>query len=277
MIRHRHGDEFYLFTQDDHARLSGALAAQVGNARFNKPEPFHAVIEGISMHDSGWPLHDSQPTLNGEGLPLHVFESPVEISTSVWSESVRRASEKGDYQGFLVSLHVMALSSIAQSHYAAPEKRLRNARELFELNKFQQNQIEAQENFRGRLGMRTDQALQYGLAQRGAGAAEDLLLFNYNLLKAMDRISLALLCSEPLADSIDNVYAQPGAEPIGLRLRNEGEWTLRIDPWPFGAGKVEMEVPYKKVVARRFEDVEEFRRAYVAAAVEMRNVKVVAA
>src|SRR4051812_2885934 len=102
MIRHRHGDEFYLFTQDDHARLSGALAAHIGNARFARPDPFEAVVEGISKHDSGWPLHDDQPTLNGEGLPLHVFESPVEISTTVWTESVKRASARGDYQGFLV-------------------------------------------------------------------------------------------------------------------------------------------------------------------------------
>jgi len=277
MIRHSHGDEFYLFTQDDHARLSGQLASHIGNARFAKPYPFEAVIQGISMHDSGWPLHDEEPTLNEQGFPLHVFESPVENSTRVWGESVRQASAKGDYQGFLVSVHVMALSSSAQSHYAAPENRLSHAREMFELNKFQQNQIEAQENFRARLGMRTDQALQYGLAQRGASDAEDLLLCNYNLLKAMDRISLALLCSEPLADSIDNVYARPGEPPITLRLTNAGEWDIRIDPWPFDLPKIECTTPYKKVSARRYETLAEFRAAYAAASSHSQMVKVFAA
>src|SRR5690348_13269881 len=149
MIRHRHGDQFLLFTQDDHARLSGALARRWGNLQFARPSPFEPVVEAVAMHDSGWPMHDQQPTLNGQGLPLHVFETPVHISTPVWSESVRLACERGDYCGLLVSLHVMALSALAQSHYSDPAKRIQFARELFELNKFQQNQIETQETLRG--------------------------------------------------------------------------------------------------------------------------------
>ena len=205
MIRHRHGDSFFLMTQDDHAKLSGTLAARIGNDRFAIPSPYDDVVRGISMHDSGWPLHDNEPALNEQGLPLHVFESPVEISTRVWTESVRRASQAGDYCGLLVSLHVLALSSIALSHYMAPDKRLSHAPQVFELNKFQQNQIEAQENFRHRLKMRTDLPLQHGLSPRGSSPTEDLLLCNYNLLKAMDRISLAMLCSEPLFETIEGV------------------------------------------------------------------------
>jgi hypothetical protein len=262
MIRHRHGDSFFLVTQDEHAKLSGTLAARVGNDLFAMPSPYDDVVRGISMHDSGWPLHDDSPTLDEKGLPLHVFESPAETSTAVWSESVRRASEAGDYCGLLVSLHVLALSSIALSHYMAPDKRLTHARQVFELNKFQQNQIEAQENLRNRLHLRTDLPLQYGLAPRGSSAAEDLLLCNYNLLKAMDRVSLALLCSEPLFETIEGVYPRPGAEPIDLRLRNLGEWTLRIDPWPLDQPILEVQVPYRQVPARAYASVEEFRAIY---------------
>ena len=262
MIRHRHGDSFFLVTQDDHAQLSGTLAARVGNARFAIPSPYDDVVRGISMHDSGWPLHDDSPTLDEQGLPLHVFESPVEVSTMVWSESVHRAAQAGDYCGLLVSLHVLALSSIAQSHYMSPQRRLSHARQVFELNKFQQNQIEAQEGFRNRLHMRTDLPLQHGLAPRGSSPAEDLLLCNYNLLKAMDRVSLALLCSEPLFETIEGVYPQPGAEPIDLRLRNLGEWTLRIDPWPFDQPNIEVQVPYRQLPAKPHQNVEEFRTMY---------------
>jgi len=262
MIRHRHGDSFFLVTQDEHAKLSGALAARVGNDRFAIPSPYEDVVRGISMHDSGWPLHDDSPTLDPQGLPLHVFESPVEVSTMVWTESVRRASQAGDYCGLLVSLHVLALSSIAQSHFMAPDKRLTHAREVFELNKFQQNQIEAQEGFRNRLHMRTDLPLQHGLAPRGIGPAEDLLLCNYNLLKAMDRVSLAMLCSEPLFETIEGVYPRPGVEPIDLHLRNLGEWTLRIDPWPFDVPRIELQVPYRQVPAHAYATVEDFRAVY---------------
>lgn len=277
MIRHRHGDQFFLVTQDDHARLAGALASRVGNSTFARPEPFEQVVAGVRLHDSGWPLHDDCPTLNAQKLPLHVFESPVEVSTAVWSESVRRAAAAGDYCGLLVSLHVMALSSIAQSHHAGPDKRLTHARELFELNKFQQNQIEAQENFRARLGLRTDLPLQYGLAPRSTSAAEDLLLCNYNLLKAMDRVSLALLCSEPLFETIDGVFPRPGEQPIELRLRHVGEWTLRMDPWPFDVPRIDLLVPCRRVPARPYQNIDEFREVYAASPVESQSVQVVEA
>ena len=154
------------------------------------------------MHDSGWPRHDSQPALNPQGFPLHVFETPPELAVGIWTESVQRAAQQGDYTGLLVSLHVMALSMIAQSHYASPRNRLVHARQVFELNKFQQNQIEAQERFPRAIG-NADRSLQhYGLAAPGTSEADDALLFNYNLLKAMDRLSLAVLCSEPLFETI---------------------------------------------------------------------------
>jgi len=271
MIRHRHADEFILFTQDDHARLSGLLASHIGNSAFARPDPADAVIDAITLHDRGWPTHDFQPTLNPQGFPLHVFETPVELAVSVWTESVREAAKRGDYTGLLVSLHVMALSMIAQSHYSSPRNRLLHARQVFELNKFQQNQIEAQENFRGRLGMRTDLPLNYGLAAPGASPAEDALLFNYNLLKAMDRLSLAVLCSEPLFETIEGVYPRPGAKPIELRLRNEGEWTIRVSPWPFNQPTIEAEVPFRRIPARPME-IEEFQRGYEAAAVQIQKV-----
>jgi hypothetical protein len=271
MIRHRHADEFILFTQDDHARLSGLLASHIGNTSFARPEPNTAVVDAIALHDAGWPMHDSQPTLNPQGFPLHVFETPVELAVGVWTESVNRAAKEGDYTGLLVSLHVMALSSIAQSHYSSPRNRMLHARQVFELNKFQQNQIEAQENFRGRLGMRTDLPLNYGLAALGASPAEDALLFNYNLLKAMDRLSLAALCSEPLFETIEGVYPKPGAKPIEMRLRNEGEWTIRVSPWLFDQARIESEVPCRRIPARAME-AEEFRRAYESAAVQVQKV-----
>jgi hypothetical protein len=159
----------------------------------------------------------------------------------------------------------MALSSLAQSHYADPNQRIKFARELFELNKFQQNQIEVQETLRGRLGLRTDLPLQYGLALPGTSEAEDLLLFNYQLLKAMDRISLALLCSGQPFDSIDNVHPQPGQQPIQMRLECGNEWRLRIDPWPFDARQIEVEVKCRSLPVQKYTTLEEFRRQYQAA------------
>ncbi|HSU66058.1 MAG TPA: DUF3891 family protein, partial [Tepidisphaeraceae bacterium] len=108
MIRHRREDEFLLFTQHDHALLAGRLAEHISGALIARPSP--ETIQGIALHDCGWPLHDDEPTINPRGLPLHVFETPPEISTVVWSASARRAANKDPYSGLLVSLHVLNLS-----------------------------------------------------------------------------------------------------------------------------------------------------------------------
>src|SRR4051812_36566894 len=165
MIRHRLGDDFVLITQHDHAQLSGQLAGHVGNSLFSAPTPFQETVDGISLHDSGWPLHDDNPTLNPQGQPLHVLESPMSVATRVWGESVRRATEKSGWSGLLVSLHVLALSSLAQSRDQTPHERFKDPRDLFDLNKFQHKQIEHQQALRQTLDLRTDVPLRLGLAE----------------------------------------------------------------------------------------------------------------
>jgi hypothetical protein len=272
MIRHRHGSEFLLITQDDHARLSGHLAAHYGNARFAVPSPRRDVVEAVTRHDAGWELHDSEPTLNPQQWPLHVFETPPQISAKVWSESVRRAREHGPYCALLVSLHTLALSALQQQHYSAVDLRPRHAMELFELNKFQQRQIEIQEELRAMLGLRTDLPLTIGLAKRRTSEAEDLLLSNYHILKAMDQVSLALLCSGNPFATIENISSRPGAEPQHLSVGYMGEWAVKVSPWPFDADRIETQVPLRRVPAERFADDQAFRAAYAAAPVEMQTV-----
>jgi hypothetical protein len=274
MIRHLHGNEYFLFTQDDHARLSGALADHFGNRRFTAPEPRKAVLDAIAMHDRGWPLHDNAPTLNENGLPLHVFETPISITGPVWSESVRLAREAGSYTAFLVSLHVFHLSAMSYQHYSEPETRRRNAKSLFELNKFQQSQIELQEHFRREMGLRTDVPLELGLAPRGGSAEETQLRYNYQVLKAMDQVSLAVFCDGRAFTTIEDVAPGPGAEPLELHVGYPAEWMVSISPWPFDIEQIEAQAPFRRLPARAYANVEEFRRVYSAAPQEMQIVRV---
>jgi len=273
MIRHQHGNEYFLFTQDDHARLSGHLAEQFGNERFAQPQPRKAVIDAVAMHDSGWPLHDDEPTLDGSGLPLHVFGAPIPLATRVWAESTRRARDVNLYSGLLVSIHVFALSAVSYQHYSDPSQRQHSAKELFALNKFQQLQIEVQEKIRHTLGLRTDIALQLGLAPRRTSEDEDLLRANYHLLRAMDQVSLALLCGGRPFSSIEDVTPRPGAEPVDFRVGYPSEWMLTVNPWPFGIERIEMELPFRRVPARVYANLESFRATYAAAPVENQLVR----
>jgi len=198
-----------------------------------------------------------------------VLESPIPLAVRVWSESAERAAQTSDYCGLLVSLHVLALSSIAtQTADPAPSGRTRSRNDLFELNKFQHKQVERQEALRRRLGMRTDLPLRFGLAKPGVDAAEDLLLFNYNLLRAMDRLSLDLCCSEDLFGSIEEVFPRPGGEPVTLRVEHVNRGAMRLSPWPFDGDRVEDELPCRRLPAADYPDEEQFRQAYEVAPTE---------
>jgi hypothetical protein len=264
MIRHRLGDEFLLITQHDHARLSGYLATHIGNTLFAPPIPYQEVIDGIGLHDCGWPLHDQRPTLNAQGQPLHVLESPMSVAIPVWSESVRLASQHNAYSGLLVSLHVLALSSLAEKRDQSPHERHRDARELFDLNKFQHNQIEHQQQLRAAVGLRTDIPLRLGLSPPGTGAREDLLLFGYHLLKAMDRTSLDVCSGEDLFQTIEEVYSRPGAKPLTLRVGHPRHFELTLDPWPFDQPVLTYDIPCRRLPAQRYESEAEFHRFFNA-------------
>ncbi|HEY8751642.1 MAG TPA: DUF3891 family protein [Tepidisphaeraceae bacterium] len=252
MIRHDQGSHWLLFTQHDHALLAGRLAEQFGNGQFAKPSP--QTIQGIALHDCGWPLHDDRPTLNSTGQPLHVFESPVWIGCQVWSASARRAANKDRYAGLLVSIHAMHLATIAAQHH-------RTQRDAFELNKFQHSQVELQEALRGMLGMRTDIPVNHGLAKAGLNAEEDQLRFDYHLLRAMDYVSLSLLCSESLSASVE-IEPQPAANPLKLSLARPKPFTLNVDPWPFESPRLEYAIPSHRLAVEHYPDVEAFQDAF---------------
>ena len=262
MIRHRVGDDFWLITQDDHARLSGQFAAHVGNKRFAAPTPYQETVDGVTMHDAGWPLHDDEPTLNPQGHPLHVLESPMSVAVRVWSESVRRAAAVNPYSGLLVSLHVLALSGLAMKRDQEMHERFKDGRDLFDLNKFQHKQVETQQDFRRRLDLPTNTPLTMGLAPAGTSAREDLLLFGYHLLKAMDAISLDVCSGGDLFRTIDDVYPRPGEAPVSLQVGHPGAFELTVDPWPFDDPRLSFDVPARRVPAQRYGSDDEFRRHY---------------
>jgi hypothetical protein len=269
MIRRDAQTHFMLITQHDHALLSGELARRLGNRGFAAPSPYQPTVEAIAHHDCGWPLHDDAPTLNPAGLPLHVFEAPVSLATQVWSASVAGAMNLGDYQGLLVSLHTFALSSLFLAHAKEPSRP-----DLFEMNKFQHRQSEIQEDLRQRLGLRTDVPLKMGLPKTGVSPADDQLIFNFRLLTAMDRISLALCCGKHLFPILDDVHAKPGQAPTRITLQMPDASTMIIDPWPFDQPAMTFQVPARRLPKSPFASVEEFQHLYRDTPVEPLTLEV---
>ena len=52
--RHR---ELWLITHPEHGRVAGALCAQWGNDRFQKPAQHEALLLAATHHDDGWYEH----------------------------------------------------------------------------------------------------------------------------------------------------------------------------------------------------------------------------
>lgn len=275
MIRRKVGDEFWLITQNDHAIVSGVLAEQIGGeAGFTRPEP--SAVSGTALHDCGWPLHDERPTLNERNLPLDVFETPRHIGLMVWTESSERAAQEDPYAGLLVSLHSLSLSVMATTPTAVVHEKfdMSDAAARFELNRFQQSQIELQEDLRRRLGMRTDEPRKFGLGETSTDPREEQLIFDFRLLQAMDKLSLAICCTAPPIDVIEPLPAAPGGTDRPLRIRRTSETDLCVSPWPFRIGCLSVMVPFRRLPAEPFLDGESFRRAYAAAPVERFKARV---
>jgi len=200
-------------------------------------------------------MHDQMPTLNKDGLPLDVFETPLDLAIGVWQAGVQKVADEAVYTQLLVSLHVLGLSGFAAA-------RQHDRREQFELNKFQQRQIEKQVELRKRLGMRTDVALKLGLALRGDLQEEERLRRNYFILQTMDRISLGFCCDELVFTEIEGIVPKLGMAAETLKFARTADWAMRIEPWPFDKDRIEIAMPYKEVAARKYESEAEFREIY---------------
>ena len=274
MIRREENGQWYLIRQDDHARLSGALAKQIGNDRFEgllprDPELGAKAILGISMHDEGWPLHDDQPTLNPRLQPRDVFESKMDVVMRIWAESAQRAAWADPYAGLLVSLHGMGLSqfALADVMHQFSRKNLAYTRDRFELNKFQHNEIERQVGLRKQMGFRMDLPLNHGLTDLGIDAREDLLIHHFRTLQAMDRLSLAICCTKPPFDHLE-LGEEPGAMLTRIKVGKPEPRRVTLDPWPFAEDRVEVSIAANVLPATPFKNELAFQAAYAAAPVE---------
>jgi len=138
----------------------------------------------------------------------------------------------------------------------------------FEVNKFQQQQIELQEELRRRLGLRVDEPRRFGLAEQSRDPRERQLVFDFRLLQAMDKLSLSICCTKPPFDALEPLLTEPGGANRPIKVRLVGTFELALSPWPFRQERLAVSVPLRRVPERSYAGDEAFRDAYRAAPVE---------
>lgn len=276
MIRRRVGNCFELVTQHDHARLSGALASQIGRLLAPATRGWQSIL-GIALHDCGWPLHDESPTLNDAGEPSDVFETPPERAFGVWEAGAARAEATAPpYPALLVSLHVMSLCAGALRTAKQP---LGN-RQQFAAGQFLNNQAGRQLRLRQQLsqshGLRSDIPLHLGLVMpQGPGAddpAELALIYDFRLLQAMDLLSLCLTRSPMPASRLGPMPTAPRGPKRSFTVAKRAANRFELDPWPFLPQSMTFGVPTRRVPVEACESLEDFRAAWAATAPATRLV-----
>jgi hypothetical protein len=219
--------------QLSHAWLAGQLARAWGNARFGVVQPREEIVLGAQQHDIGWALFDLDPAFNREsGLPRNFLELSVGEHLEIWRGAPERLLSQSAYAALVVSLHGRSLSELRALN--APE----DAPAL-------QKHIDEERDRQAQL------CAALGLSQAQASRTQ-------RLMWTWDGLSLAL-CSAWRPFIAREVPTAAGLIAVELRDREDGTSTL--DPWPFGAKRVELRCEARRLGAR-YSDEAAMRRAF---------------
>jgi hypothetical protein len=239
MIVSEDGDELVLITQEDHAHLTGDLAAALP-----VPVPMRAAfVAAARIHDNGWREADAAPTVDDDGRPHGFSDVPDEVYEDLWRRGIDRAAAVDPLVGLFVGLHGARFfetrDSTGMQRLVEDERRRQDA-VLQELG----------------LGGRPD-ALPENVAEVSAWIA------------MLDALSL-LLCGAPLPGRLT-----PTVAGIEYALVRDG-MTVTMDPWPYEDVPLHLGVTARRLPAASY-DPQTLRRKLEEAAPERLAPTVVAA
>jgi hypothetical protein len=248
---------FCCVAQYDHGALAGELAARWGNERFAAAAERFAAALGIAAahHDDGWHELDDLPAHNEEaGRPAHFLELPLERTAPPYGRGVDSVYARDPLAGALAGAHWSGLYSgrwgLQSAGGPLPDP-------LAE-------QVVAEQEPRRQLALREAWAFEGPRSRFEADAWHA-----YEILQALDVISLALSLIDPAAPTDPAAQPQlltstllPVEQPPGARILPTvptaplGEYldltftvvepgVATIDPWPFGAPQLDLELPVR--------------------------------
>lgn len=218
-------------SQPAHAWLAGDLARAWGGRGFAVPEPRDPVIAATSLHDIGWLDWERRPVLNpATGWPQQFDEVAAERHVDLWRDGVAKAGVFGPYVALLVSRHGdFIYEKSAASWTTSPVATAVVHAFLAEQAAHQDSLIRS---------LRDDPWL------RNAVEPQQLAL-GKRFLAALDSLSL-VLCGGFTGEKTVPVPGSTGTD-VALRLACTDAATVRLQPWPFQADRVDLRVSGKRL------------------------------
>jgi hypothetical protein len=258
IVRKQPNGEVILIAQTDHSRFAGQLAAHWGNSNFAVPDPYDSMVRAASFHDYGWLTYETSPQINPEtSEPYSFLQVPLrstQLASYQWS--LEWMASIDPYAGLIVNMH---RTGLWQSRYDAithpraytltemsPE-----VRELIRLNEAWQE--EAKKSW-----------------------DSEQLAVNYRLMQIWDLLALYFCCEDPYEENIEPVPVryQKNSE-VRMTVKPVGAGKISFDPYPFDVRPCEVQLISRRLPKTSYENVEEFRREYFRAEIELRKFAIV--
>jgi Protein of unknown function (DUF3891) len=258
IVRKEPDGTLLMIGQTEHSRLVGQMAAHWGNGTFAAAQPYDSVVRAAVYHDYGWLRYETSPVLDDKTGATPDFRQVGGRQLESYQWCVDWMSAIDRYSGLLVSMHRTGLWKNRYGTIAYPDAY--NPRVLGpEVEAFIARHEAWQESER-----------------RARDAAE--VWWNYRLLQAWDLLGLYFCCQEPREDRIEPVPLQPSAgktDGVRLTLNPLAPRKVALDPYPFAARPVRVQLSGRRLPAQHFPDLAGFRRAYFQAPVELAEFELV--
>jgi hypothetical protein len=216
MIVSEDGDQLVVVTQEDHAWLTGDLAASLPVPVPNRA----AFVAAARVHDNGWREADASPTVDEDGRPHGFSDVPDDVYEDLWRRGIERAAAVDPLVGLFVGLHGARFFETRESP---------GMRRLVEQERQRQDAV---------------------LAELGLGGRWDALPENIaeasDWIAMLDALSL-MLCGAPLPDRLT-----PTVAGIEYALHRDGS-QVTMHPWPFEDVPLHLEVLTRRIPAEPYE------------------------
>ena len=258
IVRKESDGELLLIGQTDHSRLVGQLAAHWGNERFAAPQPFDSVARAAAFHDYGWLRYETAPILNPSGETpefRRLGTDSAQLASYQWCIDWLTAIDS--YAGLLVGMHRTGLWRGRYDTVRHPEMSLR------------------------KLSAETEQFIATNEARQKREETAfdaDVLRTNYHLLQVWDLLGLYFCCQDPYEDYIDPVplgYGGGQGDSVRMTLHPLSGHQVMFEPFPFRQRPCEIQLVFRRLPKARYADLDEFRRSYFQATVDIKRFELV--
>jgi hypothetical protein len=249
------GGETLVVNQTEHSRFVGQLAAHWGNDEVARPDPWESVVRAAIYHDYGWITYETNPLVNPQsGAPYRFLELPLEerqLQSYQWCIDWIAATDL--YSGLIISRHRTGLWKGRYGVMRHPQRKY----DLHELDRRIVELIERNEAWQEKVLESLDERSRARFAT------------NYRMMQVWDLLGLYFCCQEPYDDYIDPIPTGFGGEGRRMTMTRAGARKVRFDPYPFDEPRLRVQLACKRLPARKYASVAQFRQVYFRAPNEL--------